>query len=407
LPACVPTTIGYMQIYLDYSATTPTRPEAIAAMQAVLTQQWGNPSSLHEWGQRAATVVEQARVQVAGLINAPNPESIIFTCGGTEANNLAIMGVARLYAVPQHIIISSVEHSAISEPARLLEMWGWEVTRLNVDAKGRVNPLDLKAALRRNTVLVSVIYGQSEVGTVQPIAELGNIARCLRRAEPSHNVLFHTDAVQAAGRLPIDVEQLPVDLLSLSSHKIYGPQGAGALYVHPSVELMPLLGGGGQEMGLRSGTQAVPAIAGFGVAAELAAQELPIETPRLIKLRDRTFAQLAEIPGLKPTGHLYHRLPHHVSVCLENADGEKLTGKTLVRQLNLAGIGISAGAACHSGKLSPSPILLAMGYSEKAALGGIRLTLGHDTTEADVDWTAMVLKQVLQRLTPDLSLVKR
>ncbi|MDZ8106556.1 MAG: cysteine desulfurase family protein [Nostoc sp. DedQUE12a] len=381
-----------MQIYLDYSATTPTRKEAIALMQTVLTQQWGNPSSLHEWGKRAATVVEEARVQVALLINAATPESIVFTSGGTEANNLAIMGVVRLYTVPRHIIISSVEHSAISETARLLEIWGWEVTRLDVDSKGRVNPLDLKAALRHNTALVSIIYGQSEVGTVQPIAELGKIAR-------SHGALFHTDAVQAAGRLAIDVQQLPVDLLSLASHKIYGPQGVGALYVRPGVELMPLLGGGGQEMGLRSGTQAVPIIAGFGVAAELAAQELAIEIPRLIQLRDRAFAQLTEIPGLIPTGHPYHRLPHHVSMCLENADGEKFTGKTLVKQLNLAGIGISAGAACHSGKLSPSPILLAMGYSEKAALGGIRITLGRDTTEADIDWTVMVVKQVLERLT--------
>ncbi|MBL1197962.1 MAG: cysteine desulfurase [Nostoc sp. GBBB01] len=389
-----------MQIYLDYSATTPTRKEAIAVMQTILTQQWGNPSSLHEWGKRAATVVEQARIQVACLINAATPESIVFTSGGTEANNLAIMGVARLYTVPRHIIISSVEHSAISETARLLEIWGWEVTRLDVDTKGKVNPLDLKAALRHNTVLVSIIYGQSEVGTVQPIAELGKIAR-------SHGALFHTDAVQAAGRLAIDVQKLPVDLLSLASHKIYGPQGVGALYVRPGVELMPLLCGGGQEMGLRSGTQAVPIIAGFGVAAELIAEELPKETPRLIKLRDRAFDQLAEIPGLIPTGDTCDRLPHHVSLCLEYADGEKLTGKTLVKQLNLAGIGISAGAACHSGKLSPSPILLAMGYSEKAALGGIRITLGRDTTEADIDWTTMVLKQVLKRLTPDLSIIKR
>ncbi|MBW4561691.1 MAG: cysteine desulfurase [Mojavia pulchra JT2-VF2] len=389
-----------MQIYLDYSATTPTRPEAIAAMQAILTEQWGNPSSLHEWGNRAAMTVEQARIQVAELIAAPVPESIIFTSGGTEADNLAIMGVARLYTVPQHIIISSIEHSAISEPARLLEMWGWEVTRLAVDAKGVVNPADLKAALRHNTVLVSVIYGQSEVGTVQPIAELGNIAR-------THGALFHTDAVQVVGRLPINVQKLPIDLLSISSHKLYGPQGAGALYVRPGVELVPLLGGGGQEMGLRSGTQATPIIAGFGVAAELAAQEMPRETPRLIKLRDRLFAQLADIPGLIPTGDRYHRLPHHISFCLEYADGEKLSGKTLVRQLNLAGIGISAGSACHSGKLSPSPILLAMGYCEQAALGGIRMTLGRDTTEADVDWTAMVLKQVLQRLTPVKLVVSR
>ncbi|MBW4633427.1 MAG: cysteine desulfurase [Iphinoe sp. HA4291-MV1] len=382
-----------MQIYLDYSATTPIRPEAIAAMQAVFTQHWGNPSSLHEWGQRAATVVEQARMQVAGLINAPDPESIIFTSGGTEADNLAIMGVAHLYAKPQHIIISNVEHSAVAEPARLLELWGWQVTRLRVDTKGRVNPLDLKAALQDNTVLVSVIYGQSEVGTLQPIEELGKIAR-------SAGVLFHTDAVQVAGRLPLDVKKLPVDLLSISSHKIYGPQGAGALYVRPGVELVPLLGGGGQEKRLRSGTQAVPVIAGFGVAAELAAQELPTETPRLIQLRDRLFTQLKDIPGLLPTGERTHRLPHHVSFCLEHADGEKLSGKTLVRQMNLAGIGISAGAACHSGKLSPSPILLAMGYPENAALGAIRMTLGRDTTEADVDWVAMVLRQVLQRLSP-------
>jgi len=385
-----------MQVYLDYSATTPTRPEAIAAMQAALHQQWGNPSSLHEWGQRAATIIEQARIQVAELIHAANPESIIFTGGGTESNNLAVMGVARLYTVPQHIIISQVEHSAISEPARLLEMWGWEVTRLGVDHQGRVNPLDLQAALQDNTVLVSIIYGQSEIGTVQPIAELGNITH-------QHGALFHTDAVQVAGRLPMDVEKLSVDLLSISSHKIYGPQGTGALYVRPGVELVPLLAGGGQEMGLRSGTQAVPVIAGLGIAAQLAAAELPSETPRLINLRDRLFAHLANIPGLIPTGDLQQRLPHHVSFCLQQADGKKVTGKALVRHMNLAGIGISAGSACHSGKLSPSPILLAMGYPESAALGGIRFTLGRDTTEADVDWTAMVFKQVLQRLTADLS----
>lgn len=381
-----------MQIYLDYSATTPTRPEAIAQMQYVLTQQWGNPSSLHEWGQRAATVVERARVQVADLLNAA-PDSIIFTAGGTEADNLAIMGVAQQYSVPQHLIISSVEHSAISEPARLLEQWGWEVTRLPVNAQGRINPQDLQAALRSNTVLVSIIYGQSEVGTLQPIETLGQIAH-------DHGALFHTDAVQVAGRLPIDVQRLPVDLLSLSSHKIYGPQGAGALYVRPGVSLVPLLNGGGQEFKLRSGTQAIPAIAGFGIAAELAAEEIATETPRLIQLRDRLFDQLANIPELMPTGDRLHRLPHHVSFCLLNADGEKLSGKTLVRQMNLAGIGISAGSACHSGKLVPSPILVAMGYGDRTAKSGIRLTLGRHTTPEDIDWTALVLKQILQRVTP-------
>jgi cysteine desulfurase len=324
------------------------------------------------------------------LVHAPS-EAIVFTAGGTEANNLAVMGVAQQYSQPRHLIISSVEHSAIAEPVRLLELWGWQVTRLPVDRQGRINPLELQAALRPNTVLVSVIYGQSEVGTVQPIASLAEIAH-------AHGCLFHTDAVQVAGRLPIDVQHLPVDLLSLSSHKLYGPQGVGALYVRPGVKLQPLLNGGGQESGLRSGTQAVHAIAGFGVAAELATQEMAIETPRLIQLRERLFEGLSDVPGLKPTGDRWHRLPHHTSFCLEFADQHTPTGKDLVRQMNLAGIGISAGAACRSGKVTASPILLAMGYTDAIAKSGIRLTLGCQTTEADIDWTVMVFKQILERL---------
>lgn len=395
-----------MQIYLDYSATTPTRPEAIALMQNVLSEQWGNPSSIHTWGQRAATLVERSRVQVARLINAPS-DTIVFTSGGTESNNLAIMGVAQQYTSPQHMIISSIEHSAIEQPVRQLERWGWAVTRLPVDSLGRVNPADLEAALRPNTVLVSVIYGQSEVGTVQPIAELSHIVRSFRTSHSQgQRVLFHTDAVQAAGRLPLDVQQLPVDLLSLSSHKLYGPQGAGALYVHSDVQLVPLLGGGGQEGKLRSGTQAVPTIAGFGIAAELAAQEMAAETPRLIRLRDRLFDLFSDVPELAPTGDRIYRLPHHVSFCLPHADGERLNGKVLVRQMNLAGIGISAGAACSSGTLLPSPILLALGYSDRAAKAGIRLTLGRDTTEADIDWAAMVLNQILTRVTPQPQLTQ-
>ncbi|MCG8363775.1 MAG: cysteine desulfurase [Pseudanabaenales cyanobacterium] len=383
-----------MQIYLDYSAATPPRDEAIAVMQAVMIEHWGNPSSLHQWGNRAATVMERARMQVADLLNAPL-DSIIFTSGGTEADNLSIMGVARRYLQPQHLIISSVEHSAIAEPVRSLEQWGWQVTRLPVNRQGQVNPLDLQAALRDNTVLVSVVYGQSEVGTLQPIEALGRITR-------DHGALFHTDAVQVAGRLPLDVQRLPVDLLSISSHKIYGPQGAGALYIRPGVELSPLLRGGGQELKLRSGTQAVPSIAGFGVAAELAAQEMPTETLRLIQLRDRLFDQLADVLELASTGDRRCRLPHHVSFCIIPADGERVSGKTLVRQMNLAGIAISAGSACHSGKLNPSPILQAMGYGDRAAKSGIRLTLGRQTTAADIDWTAMVLRQVLQRALSEL-----
>ncbi len=387
-----------MQIYLDNSATTKPRSEAIAAAEAVFEQQWGNPSSLHDWGQRSATVLETARMQVTRLLNALNPESIIFTSGGTEADNLAILGVARQYRTPQHIVISSIEHSGINEPVRLLEQWGWQVTRLPVNRYGRVNALDLQTSLQPNTVLVSVIYGQSEVGTLQPIERLAKITK-------EHGALFHTDAVQVAGRLPIDVHQLGVDLLSLSSHKIYGIQGTGALYVREGIELVPLLGGGGQEANTRSGTQAIPAIAAFGIAAELAAAEMKTEAFRLIGLRDRLFDLLADYPFLETTGDRIYRLPHHVSFILSDRFArqvKEVTGKTIVRQLNLAGIGISAGSACHSGKLNPSPVLSAMGYNEAAAKRGIRLSLGKDTTEADIDWTAMVLKQVICRLMPPL-----
>ena len=386
-----------MQIYLDHSATTPPHPDVIAKVQAVLSEQWGNPSSLHAWGERSAMELEMARVETAQLVNAPNPENIIFTSGGTEADNLALLGVAEQYASPQHLIISSVEHSAIAKTAQRLQSWGWEVTCLPVNEKGRVHPWDLEQAIQPNTVLISIIYGQSEVGTLQPIPELAKIAR-------SRGILFHTDAVQVAGRLPIDAQQLDVDLLSLSGHKMYGVQGAGALYVREGLEIQPWLIGGGQERGLRSGTQAVSAIAALGVAAKLARLEMPQETPRLEGLREQLFDLLADCPYVIPTGDRAHRLPHHVSLIVDSPL-ENITGKTLVRQLNLAGIGVSAGSACNSGKLKPSPVLLAMGYSEKRALSGLRLTLGRSTTAEDIEWTAMVFKQVLQRLIQESSLV--
>ncbi len=392
-----------MQIYLDHSATTPPRSEVVNYVKKILTEEWGNPSSLHQWGQRAAMSLEMARTQVAYLLNAVDPESIIFTSGGTEADNLAILGIAGQYSTPQHLIISSVEHPAISEPVRRLEAQGWEVTRLPVNRQGRINPLHLKAAIQSNTVLISIIHGQSEVGTVQPIEELGNIAR-------NHGILFHTDAVQTAGRVKIDLQRLPIDLLSLSAHKIYGVQGAGALYVRPGIEIDPLILGGGQEGKKRSGTQAVAIIAGFGLAAELAATEMITESSRLIGLRDRLFDLMADCPYLLPTGDRLYRLPHHISFVIQDnfktGETEKITGKMIVRQMNLAGIAISAGSACHSGKLSPSPILSAMGYSEKEGLRGIRLTLGKETKLEDIDWTAMVLKQVLKRLIPELAIAK-
>ncbi|MDS3862471.1 cysteine desulfurase family protein [Thermosynechococcaceae cyanobacterium BACA0444] len=380
-----------MQIYLDYSATTPCRPEAMASMNRVMTQAWGNPSSLHEWGQRAATVLEQARMQVASLINS-SPLGIVFTSGGTESNNLAIYGVARQFSSPQHLIISSVEHAAVSQPIAFLESQGWQVTRLPVDRWGRVNPRDLDQAIQANTVLVSVIYGQSEVGTLQPIAELAKICR-------NREALFHTDAVQVAGRLPVDVQALGVDLLSLSSHKLYGPQGVGALYIRPGVELHPFLAGGMQESGLRAGTQALPNIAGFGIAAELAEAELLAEMARLQTLRERLFAQLYACPQLQPTGHRLYRLPHHLSFTVADAYGTPLSGKTLVRQLNLAGIGVSSGSACNSGKSVPSPVLRAMGYDDGLAKSSLRLTLGKQTTAADIDWVGLVLPQMIERVT--------
>lgn len=358
-------------------------------MQDVLTRDWGNPSSLHEWGKRAAFRIEQARWEVAQLIHAP-AESIVFTSGGTESDNLALQGVARSFSTPQHLIISSVEHPAISQTAALLETQGWQVTQLPVNECGRVNPEDLSNAIQPNTALVSVIYGQSEVGTLQPITELGKIAQ-------NAGVLFHTDAVQAAGRVPLDVTTVPIDLLSLSSHKIYGPQGIGALYIKPGTPLLPISGGGGQEHTLRSGTQNVVAIAGFGVAASLALQDIHREPKRLQTLRDRLLNQLAQIPTLKLTGDPQHRLPHHVSFCLKMPAQSKMSGRALVKQMNLAGIAISAGSACHSGALQPSPVLLAMGYEPDLAQSGCRITLGQTTTDADIDWTVAVLRQMLDR----------
>ncbi len=378
-----------MQIYLDHGATSPTRPEVIDLMTDVMRSQWGNPSSLHWWGERSTMAIERSRLQVASLINA-DPEGIIFTSGGTESDNMVLMGMARQYQTPQHMVISSVEHSAVRLPAQYLEQHGWEITRLPVDRQGRVEPNDLARSLRPNTVLVSIITAQNEVGTIQPIEKLGQICR-------NANVLFHTDAVQAIGKISIDVQTLPIDLLSLSAHKFYGTQGIGALYINPETtkkrSLIPLIQGGGQERGYRSGTQAVAAIAGLGLAAELAEQELCLESARLAKLRDRLFTLLADIPDLIPTGAIGNdRLPHHLSFYHQYIDG-----RHLVRAMNFAGIAISSGSACSSGAIEPSPILLAMGYSQIEARNSIRLTLGKSNTDADMEWISLVIHQILSR----------
>jgi cysteine desulfurase len=381
--------ISCMQIYLDHGATTPPRPEVIDTMTAVMQNQWGNPSSLHWWGERSTMIIERSRLQVASLINA-DPEGIIFTSGGSESDNMAIIGIARQYAQPQHMIISAIEHSAVRVPALFLEKNGWKITRLPVNQQGRVNPDDLAKSIRPNTVLVSIIAAQNEIGTIQPIEKLGQICR-------NANVLFHTDAVQAIGKLPIDVQSMPIDLLSISAHKFYGTQGIGALYVNPITHQrspVPLILGGGQERGYRAGTESVAAIAGLGIAAELAEKELPTESARLTRLRDRLYELLADLSDLIPTGLMgAQRLPHHLSFCHKYIDGRRL-----VREMNYAGIGISSGSACSSGAIEPSQILLEMGYSEAEARNSIRITLGKSTTEADIDWTSLVMHQLFKSL---------
>ncbi|MFS8910368.1 cysteine desulfurase [Synechococcus sp. H60.3] len=372
-------------LYFDHSATTPPRPEVIEAMGLAMQESWGNPSSLHGWGERAAMAMERARQQVAELLNC-EPETLLFTSGGTESNNLALFGVAQRYSTPQHLIISSVEHASVENAACWLQAQGWEVTRLPVNSAGQVDPQTLIQALQPNTALVSIIHGQNEVGSLQPIAELSRLCR-------QAGVLFHTDAVQTVGRIPLDLAQLPVDLLSLSGHKLYGPQGVGALYVRPGVELQPLLRGGGQERRLRAGTQGIPAIVGLGVAAALAAQELEQETARLRQLQRQLAQLLASVPGLRLTGpsDLEQRLPHHLSYCTA-----AIPGHVLVREMSRQGIAISAGSACSSGQRIPSRILLAMGYSEAEALGSIRLSLGKATTQAAVEQVARSLQALLR-----------
>jgi cysteine desulfurase len=382
-----------MQIYLDSSATTAPRSEVIQFLQKILTNNWGNPSSLHFAGERATTILETARWQVASLINAVNPQSIIFTSGGTEADNLAIFGVAEQYDRPQNIIISSVEHSAIAKAVAKLGEKGWQITKLPVNHQGRVNPQDLQDSLQANTVLVSIIYGQSEVGTIQPISELVSITKQHSKA------LFHTDAVQVVGHLPVDVQNLGVDLLSLSGHKFHGIQGAGALYLKEDISLQSLLRGGQQESGLRAGTQALPAIASLGLASQLAQQELGERLAQLTTLRNYLIEKMeSRLPWLILTGDRDNRLPQHTSFLI-NHSNPNLTGRKMVRELNLANIAIGAGSACNSGNSSPSPTLLAMGYSEIEAIKGIRLSLDCQISKEDLEWTVMVMEQIGERFT--------
>jgi cysteine desulfurase len=365
-----------MSIYLDHAATTPVRAEVLDAMMPYLVEHWGNPSSIHASGRRARQGLDEARETVARQLGC-RPREIVFTSGGSEADNLALKGVAwASSARGRHIITTSVEHKAVLHACAVLERHGFDVTYLPVDGHGRVDPDELAAAITERTTLVSVMYANNEVGTVQPIAEIAALCR-------TRGVAFHTDAVQAAAFLPVSVDPLQVTLLSLGGHKLYGPKGVGALYVRQGTQLLPQQSGGSQERQRRAGTENVAAIVGFARALELVhadAAARDTENARLAGLRDRLIGGLLEIPGAALTGHPTERLPNSASVVFEGVEGGDL-----VAALDLAGIEASTGSACTTGSAEPSHVLLAMGIQPGLARGSLRLTIGRSTSAADID----------------------
>jgi len=378
-----------MTIYLDHSATTPVDPRVVAAMAPFWTELYGNPSSIYGLGRRAAAALEDARRRIGHILNC-GPAEIVFTGCGTESDNLALRGVALAAAArgKRHLITTPIEHHAVLHTANdLAEHFDCEVTLVPVDRYGLVDPDAVAAAIRPDTALVSVMMANNEVGTIQPIAEIA--ARVRERGVP-----FHTDAVQAGGHLPLDVEALQVDLLSLSAHKFYGPKGVGLLYVRRGVRLLPVQTGGGQERGRRSGTENVPYIVGMATALELAQAERDAEARRLNLLRDRLIQGLmARIPDLILTGHPTQRLPGHVSLIVPGAEAE-----ALLIALDMAGIAASSGSACATGSPTPSHVLTAMGYTPQEAMSALRLTLGRANSEADVDYVIEKLAEIVPRV---------
>lgn len=355
-------------------------------MMVAMTEQFGNPSSVHSFGRAAKKALEEAREQVAQLIGA-QPGEIVFTSGGTEADNLAVIGTAMANRKKgKHIITSSIEHHALLDSCKWLEKNGFEVTYLPVDSNGLVRVEDLMAALREDTILISIMHVNNEVGTIQPIEEIGKIAR-------DKGILFHTDAVQSVGKIPVDVNELQVDLLSLSAHKIYGPKGVGALYIRKGTRVEPRNFGGGQERKRRPGTENIPGIVGFGKAAELARINLP-EEQKLIILRDKLIDGLLErIPDCQLNGDREKRIPTNVNVSIRFLEGE-----ALLLSMDLKGIAASSGSACTSGSLDPSHVLLAMGICHEIAHGSLRMTLGRDNTEEDIDYVLDELPAIVERL---------
>ena len=369
-------------VYADHAATTAVTDTALAAMLPHFTRDEGNPSSLDRLAQEGKTHLEEARAQVAACLNA-KPEEVYFTSGGTEADNWALRGVAELMALKGkktgHIITTAIEHHAILHTAQWLEKRGYEVTYLPVDGDGLVDPANLEQAIRPDTILISVMAANNEIGTIQPIAEIGAIAR-------AHKVLFHTDAVQAVGHIPVDVEAWNVDLLSLSGHKFGGPKGIGALYMKKPLRLPALIQGGGQEKGRRSGTENVPGAVGMAAALKEAVDHLAQESARLSALRDKLIAGLSVLPYTRLTGHPVKRLPGTASFVFEGVEGE-----ALLLHLDAKGICASSGSACSSASLDPSHVLLSIGLPHAIAHGSLRLSLGAENTEEDVDY---ILKEV-------------
>ncbi|HEY0283469.1 MAG TPA: cysteine desulfurase family protein [Rhizomicrobium sp.] len=379
-------------VYLDYAATTPLDPRVVAAMQPCWSETFGNPSSLHSAGREARAAVDLARERVAKLLNA-RPQEIIFTASGTEADNLALLGVVgALSAGSLHITVSGIEHPAVRATCRYLESRGVAVTYLPVRADGIVDPEALKRALRPETRLVSVMAANNVLGTIQPTAVLAAIAH-------EHGALFHTDAVQAAGRIPIDVREQDIDLLSLSAHKIHGPKGVGALFVRDSVRLAPLIHGGGQERGLRSATENVAGIVGLGAAADIANAQMAEDAAKSVALRDRIIdSVLSDFPNAYLFGHRYRRLPGHICLGFAGQEGEAMK---LLLALDEAGIAVSAGSACSAlSRSEPSYVLTALGFDPFRARGSIRITLGRFTTDADVDRLLEVLKREVSKMRP-------
>jgi cysteine desulfurase len=374
-------------MYFDHAATTPTRPEIVEAMLPYYHDKWGNPSSLHSSGREALTGMTAARDQVAALLGAL-PEEITFTGGGTEADNLALVGASiALEKKGNHIITSAIEHHAVLHTAEFLQRRGLKLTVLPVDAQGLVDPEAVRAALTNETILVSIMHANNEIGTIQPIAEIGSICR-------EQGVLFHTDAVQTVGHLPINVREMNVDLLSLSAHKLYGPKGVGALFVRKGVRLTPIIHGGGHERGRRSGTENVPGLVGLGEACRLAGLELEQERAHCANLRDKLIAGLLEkIPDSFLTGHPTQRLPNNASFCISYIEGE-----SMLLSLDFESIFVSSGSACTSGSLEASHVLLAIGIPHELAHGSIRLSVGRGNTEAEVDRFLEVFPPIVERL---------